>query len=95
MLNSTELKMRYKRICNEIRKVIIEFWDPMNIKNAGSTGNEYDGYIGGIYDLLMEHASGKKIANHLSLIEKNYMGYEATPQSLLAIAKELIKIDVK
>ena len=95
MLSSEELKLRYKRICNEIREVVINFWDPMNIKKTGSIGNEYDSYIGGIYDLLMEHASAKKLANHLSHIEKNYLGYDATPQSLLNVALELIKIDVK
>ena len=95
MDRSEELKKRYKRICNEIREILFNYWDPVNIKETGSIGNEYDSYIGGIYDLLMQHIPARKMAKHLSDIEKNYFGFEATPESLLTVAQELVKIDVK
>jgi hypothetical protein len=94
MDRSEELKKRYKRITNEIRNVLINNWDPVNIKEDGNRGNEYDSYIGGIYDLLMEHAPAKKISTHLSSVEKIYLGFEASPKSLLDVAEELMKIDV-
>ena len=95
MDKSEELKKRYKRISNEIREVLIEIWDPVNVKKAGDRENEYDSYIGGIYDLLMKQNTAKKIAKHLSNLEKIYFGFEASPESLMNVAQELIKIDVK
>jgi len=95
MDKSEELKKRYKRISSAIREVLVNYWDPVNINKSGGSGNEYDSYIGGIYDLLMKHITAKKIAMHLSNIEKDYFGFETSPESLLNVAQELIKIDVK
>jgi hypothetical protein len=45
--------------------------------------------------MLMQHIPAKTIAKHLSNIEKNYLGFEASPESLLTVAQELLKIDIK
>jgi len=60
------------------------YWDPIGVKDEPMAADEYDGYIGGIYELLTSKATSREISDHLREIEIKRMGYseEQVPQHL-------------
>jgi hypothetical protein len=66
-------KYESRRIRVEIRKVLMDVWDPIGIQNVGAARDEYDGYIGQVYGLLTRGASDGEIAAELLRIERERM----------------------
>jgi hypothetical protein len=64
-------------------------WDPIGVKDEPMAADEYDMYIGGIYELLTRNASAKAISDYLREIEIKRMGYteEQVPQHLDVASK--------
>lgn len=56
-----------------IRDLLLRQWDPIGINEVPEAADEYDSYIGGVYDLLEQGASEADIANHLRAIEVDRM----------------------
>jgi hypothetical protein len=54
-----------QRIRDDIRQVLVKIWDPIGIKDEPHAQDEYDGYIGGVYDLLLNHQSDREIEDYL------------------------------
>lgn len=72
-------KYESRRIRSEIRRILLQYWDPIGIRDDPNAQDEYDGYLGGIYELLVRDASDKEISNHLwRIIEERI---EVHPQS--------------
>jgi hypothetical protein len=61
-------------IRSEIRRVLMTHWDPIGVKDEPNAADEYDSYIGGIFDLLHRGASNAEISIHLRNIEVEQMG---------------------
>lgn len=61
----------------------MEAWDPIGVKDSPEAASEYDGYRAGVMQLLREGASAEKIAEHLSAVEQERMGFRTTPEQLL------------
>ena len=40
-------------------------WDPIGIKDEPKAQDEYDGYLGGVYELLVSGASEEQVEQHL------------------------------
>jgi hypothetical protein len=57
-----------RRVVSEIRDVLMQVWDPIGVKGAANAPDEYDSYIGGIYNLLRGGASDERIQEHLWLL---------------------------
>ena len=72
-------KYESRRIRVEIRRVLLQRWDPIGIGDEPNAQNEYDGYLGGIYELLVGGASDKQISDYLARIVEERMGLH--PQS--------------
>ena len=88
-------KDRGLRIKTQIRSVLMHEWDPIGVKDEPMAADEYDGYIGGIYELLKNRAATKKIADHLREIEICRMGFaESQVPERLDIAASLLHIDL-
>ena len=51
-------------------------WDPIGVKDQPMAADEYDSYIGGVYELLKNRAAAKVISDHLREIEIKRMGFE-------------------
>ena len=49
-------------------------WDPIGVADEPMAWDEYDGYIGGVVDLLKRDAKDQEIADHLRSIEVERMG---------------------
>jgi hypothetical protein len=72
-------KHESRRIRSEIRRVLLQYWDPIGIRDEPNAQDEYDSYLGGVYELLLSGASDEEIANHLwRIIEERI---EVHPQS--------------
>ena len=54
-----------RRIRVAIRKVFLEVWDPIGVKDEPNAQDEYDSYLGGTFELLMNHASDQDLKNYL------------------------------
>ena len=67
-------KYESRRIRVEIRRVLLQHWDPIGIREEPKAQDEYDGYLGGVYGLLVRGASDKEIADHLAHIVEERMG---------------------
>ena len=58
-------KYESRRIRVAIRHVLMDVWDPIGVKNEPNAQDEYDGYLGGVYELLVSGASDEYIEDHL------------------------------
>jgi hypothetical protein len=41
-----------QRINEEIRQILVKEWDPIGIKDEPRAQDEYDNYVGGVFNLL-------------------------------------------
>jgi len=49
----------------DIRYVFLQIWDPIGIKDEPNAQDEYDGYPGNLYELLVGGAPDTRIAEYL------------------------------
>ena len=84
------------RISKAIREVFLCDWDPIGIGNDPDwPRDEYDSYIGEVYQCLVRGESAEFIARHLCLIEEARIGTGRIDQAkLLPVALKLKEIDV-
>lgn len=61
----------------QIRKVLLNVWDPIGVQNEPNAQDEYDGYIGEIYGLLVKKATDQEITDRLLYIVRERMGLDA------------------
>jgi hypothetical protein len=66
-------KERSRAVRRRIRSVLMEQWDPIGVKNAPEAGDEYDGYIGSIFDLINRNATVLEIEEYLRWAEQRNM----------------------
>lgn len=87
-----------RQIQEEIRKVLMECWDPIGVQGIPEAADEYDSYVGGVYRLLASQATAEEIGKHLWDIEVYQMGLASKPGRLERIgpvAQKLLAVDVR
>jgi len=75
-------KYESRRIRVQIRHVLLDVWDPIGIKDEPSAQDEYDGYIGKVYELLVGRVPDDVIEDYLLWAVNNHMGLDA-PRSAM------------
>jgi hypothetical protein len=86
-------KSRIRAAKLQMRRVLLEEWDPIGIADEPRAQNEYDGYLGDIYDLLSSDVSEAEIALCLNQFETVTMGItERSFDKLLSVAQSLKRI---
>jgi hypothetical protein len=75
----------------ELRRLLMEQWDPIGVKNAPQAADEYDGYLGGVVQLLREGAPAERVAGHLAQIEQSRMDFTTTADQLLPLGEQLVR----
>lgn len=89
-------KSRSRDIRRQIRRVLLERWDPIGVGEVPEAQDEYDGYIGGVHQLLVAGGSVDAIVDHLFGIERDRMELPCRDKKLLAsVATALLDIDVR
>jgi hypothetical protein len=84
-------KPESRRIRVLIRHVLLEVWDPIGIKDEPNAQNEYDGYIGKLYDLLVTHADDSQFVDYLHWAVHDRMGLDAASRSDMETTVEALK----
>lgn len=82
------------RIRGETRKVFLHTWDPIGVEDEPNAQDEYDGYIGPVYDLLVSGAPDAALADYLFRAVSESMGLDATRDDMLPTVAALKKIDL-
>jgi len=70
-------KSTSRLIRSQIRKVLLDIWDPIGVRDEPNAQDEYDGYIGEVYDLLVKKATDQEITDRLLYIVRERMGLDA------------------
>jgi hypothetical protein len=68
-------KERAARIKSAIRDALMTYWDPIGVKDEPMAADEYDMYIGGLYELLTDKVPARTISDYLREIEIKRMGF--------------------
>jgi len=66
-------KERSREVRSKIRAVLLAEWDPIGINDVPEAADEYDSYIGCVYDLLGQGAAEESIRDYLRQIEVDQM----------------------
>ena len=86
-------KLRIRETKRHMRRVLLEQWDPIGVENEPLAQDEYDSYLGGLYDLMAAGVSDLDIAQHLHDIETERMGGSGQSRDkLLSVAQSLLQI---
>jgi hypothetical protein len=76
----------------ELRRLLMERWDPIGVKDAPEAAGEYDGYRGDLIRLLRDDASAREIAEYLAGAEYKRMGIgSGDPNLNMPVAEEIVR----
>ena len=83
-----------QRIRTEIRRILLEVWDPIGIKDIPEAQDEYDCCLGDVLHLLMGKASDDEIADYLFSTATEHMGLTVERLQMLPTAAALRNIEL-
>jgi len=88
-------KPESRRIRVEIRRVLMDVWDPIGVKDVPNAQDEYDGYIGKLFELLTTGGSDADLVEQLYWAAHDQMGLDAAHRSdMLSTVEALRKIEL-
>jgi len=88
-------KYQSRSIRAKVREVFLNTWDPIGIADEPNAQNEYDNYIGPIYDLLVSKADDAALVEYLYWAVYENMGFDAaTKEDMRDTVSALRKIDL-
>ena len=70
-----------RRIRIQIRRVLLDVWDPIGIKDEPNAQDEYDSYIGAVCELLTGDSPDRKLAEYLFTVVHDHMGLDGVKMS--------------
>jgi hypothetical protein len=86
---------RAREIQAAIGVILLRDWDPLGVRDVPKAQDEYDGYVAGVYRLLVSGAHPQAVAEHLCAVERERMALgQRQPADLLQVAKKLCRLDV-
>jgi hypothetical protein len=77
----------------QIRSVLLNTWDPIGIKDEPNAQDEYDDYIGSIYDLLVKGAPYSDLLDYLHWAVYENMGLDASREDMQETVDALRKLE--
>jgi hypothetical protein len=86
-------KATSRRIRVEIRHVLLDVWDPIGVKDEPNAQDEYDGYVGLIFDSLSGGATDEQLTDRLLYFVNDRMGLKATPEKMIPTVRALRAIE--
>lgn len=76
-----------------IGRILLEQWDPIGVAAVPAAYDEYDAYVGGVYQLLASGANVPAVADHLEAIERG-MGVRTDRARAEAVAAAMRALDI-
>jgi hypothetical protein len=87
-------KEQSREVRRAIRSVFVEVWDPIGVMDDPTwPRDEYDSYIGCVFELLVQGGSDKKIIEYLEQVVGR-IGMDASRVSLQGVVKALRGIPI-
>jgi hypothetical protein len=83
---------RAKRYHEAIHEVLLHEWDPIGVADIAEAQDEYDGYVGELYAMLIRHVPRSQLVDHLWWIETEHMALHGSRQKTEEIADRLLAI---
>jgi hypothetical protein len=90
---SVMLKEESREVRRAIRRVFLEVWDPIGVSDEPNAQDEYDGYIGRVFELLTTGGSDTEIIEHL-LWATERMDMDGSRTSLQTVTAALRQIPI-
>jgi hypothetical protein len=90
MIGKTE--SRHIRV--QIRHVLLDVWDPIGVRDEPNAQNEYDDYIGRVYELLVSKSPDAELIDYLYWAAHDNMGLDASRSDMEITLKALRKISL-
>jgi hypothetical protein len=81
-------KEESREVRRAIRRVLLEVWDPIGIGDEPNAQDEYDGYVGPIFELLAVGKSDRDIEQYLHSVVSG-MGMDSSRVSLANVVAAL------
>jgi hypothetical protein len=89
-------KAESRRIRVQIRHVLMDVWDPIGVKDEPNAQDEYDGYVGRLFELLVSDAPDTELIEHLYWAAHDRMGLDSARRSdMLSTVEALRKIELR
>jgi len=76
-------KYESRRIRSAIRAVLLAVWDPIGVQDEPNAQDEYDVYLGDVYELLISTATDAEIKKYLDWVATERMGFSDTPTPII------------
>jgi hypothetical protein len=76
----------------EIRKVLMQHWDPIGVRDEPFAADEYDSYIPKIISILRRGASAEELIDYLDEIETRRMGFDSQRERGRNAAERLLPL---
>lgn len=83
---------RAKRYHEAIRKAFLTEWDPIGVREIREAQDEYDGYVGSVYKLLIQRSPVSKIFDYLWWLETEQMGLAGDRPTTQRFAERLARL---
>jgi len=77
-------KYESRRIRVAIRRVLLEVWDPIGIRDEPNAQDEYDSYLGDVFELLTTGAPDDELKAYLNWVSAERMGLRDAPDEIMA-----------
>lgn len=75
----------------QIRHILLEVWDPIGIKDKPNAQDEYDSYVGRLYELFVNGAPDSDLIEHLYWSAHDLISFNAARRSDMESTVEAIR----
>lgn len=86
------MKIEHNELYRQIDEILWQDWDPIGINDAVNIRDEYCGYIPQVFNLKIQGAEKKKIADYLYEMETINMGTNGNKQNCEFVAEKIINL---
>jgi hypothetical protein len=77
-----------------IKKILMEDWDPIGVKDEPNAQSEYDRYAMQVLGLLYQKASNDDLVDYLNAIVANHMGLKPNRQLTQSAVEKLMALEL-
>jgi hypothetical protein len=79
---------------NEIRTILLNDWDPIDVGDNPNLSDEYDAYLPDLTKLVTDGASGDEIAEYLKTVEET-LGLKLPTERRRRAAEALARLTIR
>ena len=81
-----------KNLQSEIRRILLNQWDPVGIKLFDGHEDEYDSYVLRIYSRFLQKKRKNDVFNYLWWLENQHMGLTGNKEHTRKVVDQLFEV---